>query len=70
MDDEELEEGAYSSTSPIPWEDLGEDEELAGGDASLAGPFPFHEMEDAPLGTIKAGRSAPSEPSEQREGSK
>jgi hypothetical protein len=40
MDDEEEEEGAYGSASPIPWEYLA-DEEPAGGDASLVGPFPF-----------------------------
>jgi hypothetical protein len=34
--------------SPISWEDLVNEEERVGGDASLAGPFPFHEREDAP----------------------
>jgi hypothetical protein len=47
MDDEEEEEGAYGSASPIPWEYL-TDEELAGGDASLVGPFPFRRWRVCP----------------------
>jgi hypothetical protein len=69
-DEEEEEKEAYGSALPIPWEDLVDKEEPAGGDASLAGPFPFHEREDAPLEPTVVGHSALSEPSEQREGSK
>jgi hypothetical protein len=50
--------------SPISWEDLANEEERAGGDASLAGPFPFHEREDEPSESTVAGHFAPSEPSE------
>jgi hypothetical protein len=45
-------------------------EDLAGGGASLGGPFPYHVGEDTPLESIEAGHSVPSVPSEQREGSK
>jgi hypothetical protein len=56
----EEEEGAYGSASPIPWEDLADEEEPVGGDASLLGPFPFHEREDAPSELTMVVHSAPS----------
>jgi hypothetical protein len=56
--------------SPIPWEGLVDEEEPAGGDPPMVGPFPFHEGEDVPSEPTEAGHSTPSETSEQREGSK
>jgi hypothetical protein len=66
----EEEEGAYSSTSHIPWEDLTDEEEPTSGGASLAGPFPFHKREDAPLEPTVVGHSALFKPSKKREGLK
>jgi hypothetical protein len=69
-EEEEEEEGAYGSGSPVQWGDLAGEDEPAGDGSSLARPFPFHKREDAPLEPIKMGHSAPSGPSEQREGTK
>jgi hypothetical protein len=68
--EEKEEEGAYGSESPIQWDNLAGEDEPAGNSSSLAGPFPFHEREDAPLEPTEMGHSAPSGPSEQREGTK
>jgi hypothetical protein len=69
-EDEEEEEGAYGSMSPIPREDLADEDELTGGDASLGGPFLFHVREGEPSEPTKMGHAVPSGPSEQRDGSK
>lgn len=56
--------------SPIPWEDLADEVTPAGGDASLGGPYPFHIGEGEPSELMETGSTAPSGPSEHRDGSK
>lgn len=68
--EEEEDEGAYGSISPIPWDDLAKEDELAGGDASLGRPFPFHAREGEPSEPTEMGHVVPSEPFEQRYGLK
>jgi hypothetical protein len=67
---EEEEEGAYGSTSPTPWVDLVDEEDLAYGNASLGGLSSFLIKEHAPPEPTEVGHSAPYESSEQRKGSK
>jgi hypothetical protein len=45
VEDEEEEEGAYGSRSPIQWDNLADEDELAGGGSSsqAMGPFLYHE---------------------------
>jgi hypothetical protein len=68
--DEKEKEGANSFASPIPWEDLADEGEPAGGDASRGGPFPFHVGEHAPREPTEMDHPALFGPSEQKEGLK